>query len=147
MHSFFNLTYFREVGQKYRNIGSFVGSNEDIQKSFWNWLTFNLCLQSKRRRKKNLTNWEILCCKNRIIDNAGRSKNVRNFGGKESLKSKMYTLLILVDFAKIDLVYLAIKKCQGWEKQMSSCDKITTTWIQVSRQKWNGFFPNASHHI
>ena len=28
----------------------------------------------------------------------------------------MYTLHILVDFAKIDLVYLEIKKCQGWEK-------------------------------
>ena len=51
----------------------------------------NLCLQSKRKEEKNLTNWEILCCKNRIIDNAGRSKNVRNFGGKEILESKMYT--------------------------------------------------------
>ena len=72
----------------------------------------NLCLQSKRRRK-NLTNWEILCCKNRIIDNAGRSKNVRNFGGVEILESKMYTLHILVDFAKIDLVYLAIKNVKA----------------------------------
>jgi len=35
LHSFFDLTYFREVGQKYRNIFvRFFGSNEDIQKSF-----------------------------------------------------------------------------------------------------------------
>ena len=28
-----------------------------------------------------------------------------------------------------------------------SCNKITTTWIQISRQNWNGFFSNASHQI
>ena len=28
-----------------------------------------------------------------------------------------------------------------------SCDKITTTWIQISRQIWNGFSSNASHQI
>ena len=94
----------------------------------------NLCLQSKRRRK-NLTNWEILCCKNRIIDNAGRSKNVRNFGGKEILESKMYTALhILVDFAKIDLVYLAIKKCQGWEKHIHTSALRSFRFLWVTRR-------------
>ena len=28
-----------------------------------------------------------------------------------------------------------------------SCNKITTTWIQISRQNWNGVFSNASHQI
>ena len=28
-----------------------------------------------------------------------------------------------------------------------SCNKINTTWIQISRQNWNGFFSNASHQI
>ena len=28
-----------------------------------------------------------------------------------------------------------------------SCNKITTTWIQISHQNWNGFFSNASHQI
>ena len=28
-----------------------------------------------------------------------------------------------------------------------SCKKITTTWIQISLQNWNGFFSNASHQI
>ena len=28
-----------------------------------------------------------------------------------------------------------------------SCNKITTTWIQISRQNWNGFFSNASYQI
>ena len=37
-----DLTYFREVGQKYRNIGS----NEDIQKSFWNYLTLSYYIGS-----------------------------------------------------------------------------------------------------
>ena len=27
------------------------------------------------------------------------------------------------------------------------CNKITTTWIQISRQNWNGVFSNASHQI
>ena len=35
LHSFFDLTNFTEVGQKYRNIFVlFFGSHEDIQKSF-----------------------------------------------------------------------------------------------------------------
>ena len=28
-----------------------------------------------------------------------------------------------------------------------SCNKIATTWIQISRQNWNGFFSNISHQI
>ena len=28
-----------------------------------------------------------------------------------------------------------------------SCNTTTTTWIQISRQNWNDFFSNASHHI
>ena len=28
-----------------------------------------------------------------------------------------------------------------------SCNKITTTWIQISRQNWNCFFSNTSHQI
>ena len=28
-----------------------------------------------------------------------------------------------------------------------SCNKITTTWIQISRQNWNGFYSNASQQI
>ena len=28
-----------------------------------------------------------------------------------------------------------------------SCNKITATWIQISRQNWNGFFSNATHQI
>ena len=32
-------------------------------------------------------------------------------------------------------------------KKQYSCDKITTTWIQNSRQNWNGYFSNASHRI
>ena len=28
-----------------------------------------------------------------------------------------------------------------------SCDKITTTWIQIFRQNWNEIFSNASHQI
>ena len=37
---------------------------------------------------------------------------------------------------------LKIKDCT-----YTSCNKITTTWIQISRQNWNGFFSNASHQI
>ena len=33
------------------------------------------------------------------------------------------------------------KKING----LYSCDKITRTWIQISRQNWNGFFSNISH--
>ena len=28
-----------------------------------------------------------------------------------------------------------------------SCNKISTTWIQISRQNWNRFFSSASHQI
>ena len=28
-----------------------------------------------------------------------------------------------------------------------NCNKITRTWIQISRQNWNGFFSNANHQI
>ena len=28
-----------------------------------------------------------------------------------------------------------------------SCNNITTTWIQISRQNWNVFYSNASHQI
>ena len=28
-----------------------------------------------------------------------------------------------------------------------SCNKITTTQIQISRQNWNGFFSNISHQV
>ena len=31
--------------------------------------------------------------------------------------------------------------------QVYSCNKITTTWIQIYHQNWNGFFSNASHQI
>ena len=30
---------------------------------------------------------------------------------------------------------------------MYSCNKITSTWIQIYRQNWDGFFSNASHQI
>ena len=28
-----------------------------------------------------------------------------------------------------------------------SCDEITTTWIQISRQNWNDFFSNINQQI
>ena len=33
------------------------------------------------------------------------------------------------------------------EMHQYSCNKITTTWIQIFRQNWNVFFSNASHWI
>ena len=31
--------------------------------------------------------------------------------------------------------------------EMYSCNEITTTQIQISRQNWNGFFSNISHQM
>ena len=31
--------------------------------------------------------------------------------------------------------------------RLYSCNKITTTWIQIFRQNWNGFFSNISHQM
>ena len=33
------------------------------------------------------------------------------------------------------------------KKTLYSCNKITTTQIQISRQNWNGFFSNNSHQM
>ena len=43
--------------------------------------------------------------------------------------------------------WLHEEKCDKiWIKLQSySCNKVTKTWIQISRQNWNGFFSNISH--
>ena len=44
-HYFYDLTHFKRLRQKYINIFiRFFGSNEYIQKSFWNQLTFRILL-------------------------------------------------------------------------------------------------------
>ena len=41
------------------------------------------------------------------------------------------------------------KRCieRPWLQQLYSCNRITTTWIQISRQNWNGFFSNAKGQL
>ena len=44
--------------------------------------------------------------------------------------------------SRISSVHL---RFQVWSQKTSSM--ILTTWIQISRKKWNGFFSNISHQI
>ena len=49
---------------------------------------------------------------------------------------------ILLHNSWIALMYFGFSFNQSY-----SSNKVTTTWIQISRQNWNGFFSNASHQI
>ena len=77
------MTYFRGVGQKYRNIfvWFFFGSNEDIQKLFWNQLTFHKQLVfSQSASNIDFVLKSIFCM---VIENF-----VRERGKNVSLKKK-----------------------------------------------------------
>ena len=58
----------------------------------------------------------------------GTSKNTTNI-----IESFLWHILLLN-------IYHALLDIYG-------CNKITTTWIQISRQNLKGFFSNATHHI
>ena len=54
--------------------------------------------------------------------------------------SLLFTLFYRQKNERIFWLKLSTKLCYSY-------NKITTTWIQISRQNWNGFFSNDRHQI
>ena len=67
---------------------------------------------------------------------------------KNVLNSQSYSLKIYPKLPPWEWDILLMKR-QQHSRQFTwySCNKITTTWIQISCQNWNGFLSNASHQI
>ena len=94
--------------------------------------------------------YDILCvwllCQKHFISRIYAICWIRNTQG---------SILNLLTYAKINWIKIARRKrfpfVSHCTAERYSCNKITTTWIQISRQNWTGFCsnasPNASHEI
>ena len=49
-------------------------------------------------------------------------------------------------WSKLKIFFQTLYKYKKY-KLYIYCDKISTTWIKISRQNWNGFFSNAKGQI
>ena len=58
----------------------------------------------------------------------------------DSISSDYFQYMIVFVISNQKMIFIWMTNCY-------SCNKITKTWIQISRQNWNGYFSNASHQI
>ena len=61
------------------------------------------------------------------------------------LIKKLESTNYLITINALNLIFFLLLHHLQFESY--SCNKITTTWIQISRQNWNGFFSKGSHQI
>ena len=74
------------------------------------------------------------------------------FGWENAIRSKqidalLHTLNSLLRWKRHNPIKQLSTSFSGLLRTIYSCNKTTTTWIQISSQNWNGFFSNASHQI
>ena len=66
------------------------------------------------------------------------------------LQDFMAKIVMLLLMPAMEILVQMMLNVMWWKLEdfrKYSCNNITTTWIQISRQNWNGFFSNASHQI
>ena len=61
---------------------------------------------------------------------------------RKNLQGKL-VLELIIWVQKICVVHIQILR----KFSTYSCNKIKSTWIQISHQNWNGFFSNISHRM
>ena len=92
----------------------------------------------KRRKKQWIPIAKFDVDSKKISEKCLSTKNLkRSFFCNNFFEEHFFVILAkIVHFLQFCLIHL--------KTFCYSCNKITTTWIQIFRQNWNGFFSNAS---